>query len=128
MGRFSIAVFALCLFPMFPCRMYSHGEWVHQHQVKEAYKLLKDKYGNQDFPELLNYLGMSSSGDGGGMWQTGLVVTGAWREDTEDLVYETGGGFIGWTATAPTPAQFQSPSSVETPVIFHSSIDTVKAK
>ncbi|MBI1805894.1 MAG: hypothetical protein HYR76_02435 [Ignavibacteria bacterium] len=38
------------------------------------------------------------------------------------------GAFIGWTATASNPAQFQYPTSAETPIIFHTGIDTIKAR
>lgn len=60
-----------------------HKESVHQYIVREAYKLLESQIG--EIPALKGHLGYSEVGTR--PWQTGKIVTGAWREDLEDVVY-----------------------------------------
>jgi len=51
--------------------------------VREAYKLLKYSEG-YEIPIMKDHIG---SDETAGPWSTGKVVTGAWREDEEDVVW-----------------------------------------
>ena len=50
-----IFVFGL-LFTFLISTLYAHGEGVHQHMVREAYKLLK-YYIGQDIREMMDHVG-----------------------------------------------------------------------
>lgn len=63
--------------------LHAHKQNVHQYIVIEAYKLLKSFYGILQPME--QHIGTNEIGTM--PWETGLVVTGAWREDTEDPIY-----------------------------------------
>jgi len=71
----------------------AHHEWVHQHQVKQSYLLLKN-YVGYDIPEMGNYTGLSFSGSR--MWENGLIVTGAWRADIFVHNWNVGSGFFSY--------------------------------
>lgn len=62
---------------------YAHLQHVHQYIVREGYQLLRSTKG--DIPIMKDQIGNSEQGSK--PWKTGLVVTGAWREDSEDPVY-----------------------------------------
>jgi len=65
----------------------SHKQHVHQYIAREGYALLVKTYGH-DIPQLSALIGPADpSAAGDSAWQTGLVTTGAWREDEEDVVY-----------------------------------------
>jgi hypothetical protein len=72
---------------------FAHKEWVHQHIVYEAYRLLK-MYYNMEVPEIESNLG--SYGSGTAPWVHGEILKGAYREDLEDPVTGVGGGIMGW--------------------------------
>ncbi len=74
----------------------SHGQLTHQDIVKEAFKLLKYQKPQMYFSTMADYVGDSEVGSG--PWQTGKIVTGAYREDEEDVVYGHYGPF-GWFRT-----------------------------
>jgi hypothetical protein len=60
---------------------------VHQYLTIESYKLLKLHLG-YDIQAINNNLGGTTSFYVGDKpWQRGFITTGAWREDTEDVVY-----------------------------------------
>lgn len=64
----------------------AHLQNVHQYIVREGYALLRNTVG--DIPTMRDHVGVGQIGDR--PWQTGFIVTGAWREDVEDPVYEYG--------------------------------------
>ncbi len=61
------------------------NEALHQYIVREAYKLLKDEVGPISYLE--NRLGSNETGSYPFSLQGGKIVTGAWREDSEDIVW-----------------------------------------
>ncbi len=64
----------------------AHLQKTHQRITIEAYELLK-LYQGGDIIEMRNHLGaMVDISDG--PWKTGLILTGAFREDTEDVVFK----------------------------------------
>jgi hypothetical protein len=64
-----------------------HAQPVHQYLTQEGCALLlKSRPGG--IPELSSHVGTADlTAVGDGPWQRGLLTTGAWREDDEDLVY-----------------------------------------
>lgn len=65
---------------------FAHGTLVHQHMVREAYKLLKH-YVGQDIYKMKDHIGYNQEGTAP-FTPGGLVVIGAYREDYEDLTNE----------------------------------------
>ncbi|MEY4875342.1 MAG: hypothetical protein RL708_491, partial [Bacteroidota bacterium] len=76
---------------------FAHKEWVHQYMVQEAYKMLQNQVGiNTNIFEPTQF-GINSSGAnfyGDGNFQnddpwitTQPIVTGAWWEDNQDIVW-----------------------------------------
>lgn len=87
-----IFVFGL-LFTFLISTLYAHGEGVHQHMVREAYKLLKYSIG-QDIREMMDHVGYNQEGNG--QFNPGnLMVIGAYQEDHSDATNESY-GFSGW--------------------------------
>lgn len=82
---------------LFSIDSFAHKEWVHQHIVYEAYRLLKFYY-NMPVSEIENNLG--SYGAGTGPWVHGEILKGAYREDLEDPVTGAGGPGTGWAASS----------------------------
>ncbi len=77
----------IILLLLFSSFIYAHRHHAHQYITIEAYNLLK-LYVGCDIPTLQSRLGGTSSfyiGDR--PWQRGYIITGAWREDEEDIVY-----------------------------------------
>lgn len=69
---------------LFACNTsVAHLQNVHQYIVREGYALLRNTVG--DIPVMRDHVGVAQIG--GRPWQTGFIVTGAWREDEEDPVY-----------------------------------------
>ena len=66
--------------------IYGHGEGVHQHMVREAYKLLKYFVG-QDIREMKDHVGYNEEGNGQ-FNPGGLIVIGAYQEDHSDASNE----------------------------------------
>lgn len=61
-------IFTICITSIFlfvTSSLYGHKEWVHQHQVRQAYLLLKQQLGF-DIAILWNHLGFHHSGTGPG--------------------------------------------------------------
>ena len=58
---------------------------VHMYIVREAWDLLRTQYPAVESTDLANHIGTSE--EGSSPWETGLVVTGAYREDEEDPIY-----------------------------------------
>jgi len=65
------------------------ADYVHQYIVREAWKLAKYQVPDLEFTDLSEHIGNNETGNY--PWETGLVVTGAYREDHEDPVYGYGG-------------------------------------
>lgn len=80
-NRILLTVVALLLFV---CTSNGHLQNVHQYIVREAYTLLRNTAG-ADIPTMRDHVGVSQTGSR--PWQTGFIVTGAWREDEEDPIY-----------------------------------------
>jgi len=76
--------------------IFAHGTLVHQHMVREAYKLLKYFVG-QDIREMKDHVGYNQEGNGQ-FNPGGLLVIGAYQEDNSDATNE-GYGFGGWLVT-----------------------------
>lgn len=76
---------------------FSHKEWVHQYICKEAYNFLENEFS--EISEIKDYLGLNYFGSGGDdPWESSnSIVIGSWREDLEDIMWEYGGWFNGWT-------------------------------
>ena len=66
--------------------LFAHGTLVHQHMVREAYKLLKI-YVGQDIYKMKDHIGYNEEGTGP-FTPGGLVVIGAFQEDEEDITGE----------------------------------------
>lgn len=81
------------LFFALPVLVFPHKEPVHQHLVREAYKLLKSYIG-QDIREMKDHVGYNQEGSGQ-FNPGGLMVIGAFQEDNSDATNE-GYGFSGW--------------------------------
>ncbi len=76
--------------------IFAHDYGVHQHLVRESYKLLKS-YVGQDIREMKDHVGYNEVGIS--VFNPGnLLVIGTHREDEEDPVYQNGFPF-GWTVT-----------------------------
>ncbi len=75
---------------------FAHGTLVHQHMVREAYKLLKH-YVGQDIREMKDHVGYNEEGSGQ-FNPGGKIVIGAYQEDYSDATNE-GYGFAGWFVT-----------------------------
>jgi len=70
----------------------SYSQSIHMYITIEALKLLKDRFPLINFSVLDNFIGtMTDFGDR--PWQIGKMATGAYREDTEDPVYDIRGPF-----------------------------------
>ncbi len=82
---------------IFFSKSYAHKEWVHQYIVQQAYNLLVNQY-SFDLPEIAAHLG--ETGPGEGPWREGSILAGAWREDLEDFIGNSGswGGNHHWDA------------------------------
>jgi hypothetical protein len=65
----------------------AHEQHVHQYLTRESYLLLKSIYG--DIPVMVDHVGTTQQGSG--PWTSPYLVTGAYREDEEDVVYNFSG-------------------------------------
>jgi len=74
---------------MFPLIVYPHKEIVHQHIVREAYKLVKYFIG-QDIREMKDHVGYNEQGITQ-FYPGGLMVIGAYQEDHKDATNEIDG-------------------------------------
>lgn len=72
----------------------AHEQHVHQYLTREAYLLLKSIYG--DIPAMVDHVGTTQQGSG--PWTSPYIVTGAYREDEEDVVYHEEGLFGVYTS------------------------------
>lgn len=69
-----------------------YAENVHMYICIQALLLLKDKFPQYNYTEFDRHTGtMNDFGDR--QWQTGLITTGAYREDKEDVVFDIRGPF-----------------------------------
>lgn len=75
-------IFSLLLSLVLVEFLYGHDQRTHQYIVREGYQLLKNQIGL--IPIMDSHVGNDEIN---GPFQTGLIVTGAYREDEEDLVY-----------------------------------------
>lgn len=76
---------------------YAHKEWVHQHLIKEGYKLLYKEFGN--IPELAKVCGFDNYGNETFTYERNiseknidvnipLLTRAVWIEDTDDILFE----------------------------------------
>lgn len=65
---------------------------IHQHIVKEAFKLLLLSYPELQYTELATYIGIDETNSNSmyHSWGDGTVVSGSWIEDEYDIVYHYG--------------------------------------
>ena len=63
----------------------SYQDKTHQYIVREAYKLLKQQLPVIEASDLNDHVGYDEEGNL--PWETGKIVTGAFREDKEDPIY-----------------------------------------
>ncbi|NCS88069.1 MAG: T9SS type A sorting domain-containing protein [Ignavibacteria bacterium] len=92
----------LLLMVLFSKNVFGHKEWVHQHIAREAYYFLENQLGFE-LTEFKSHIGLSYYGYGVpdyDPWNTGLVVVGAWAEDENDIIWNYGGWFDGWTPSS----------------------------
>jgi len=68
---------------------FSYETHVHSYIVQQAYSLLKHYYPQVENTELKTQLG-GPFDHGSHQWETGLITTGAIREDLDDVVYGYG--------------------------------------
>lgn len=84
---------------------FAHKQHVHQYITREAYKLLKLQLGF-DIP--LMQLRIGDGNPGSQPWEKGTLTTGAWREDSEDVVYKYS-KYSAPTITGPSGTILSSP-------------------
>ena len=80
-------ILLLLMFSLFFSTSYANKEWVHQYIVQQAYNLLVNHH-SFNLPEIAAHMG--EYGPGEGPWKTGSILTGAWREDTWDVMGNSG--------------------------------------
>lgn len=66
--------------------VFAHKQHTHQYLTIQAYKLLQRSLMLQ-YPAMSSRLGAFEGDIGERPWQVGMITTGAWREDEEDVVY-----------------------------------------
>lgn len=66
--------------------LYGHRQHTHQYLTIQGYKLL-ERTLLKKYPVLFNNLGTFEQNIGDYPWIEGKIITGAWREDCEDIVY-----------------------------------------
>jgi len=78
-----------------------HLEDIHKYLTFQAWELVKLQHPQVTVSEMNNRVGGWQDGtlNGSGPWQKGKIITGAFREDKEDVVYDYF-GLIGETITA----------------------------
>jgi len=86
MGKHLYSLFLLLCIAT--CIATAHEQWVHQYVVREAYQALRVQLGF-DILVMADHVGTTEIGDG--LWRTSLMVSGAWLEDCEDVMYHTAG-------------------------------------
>lgn len=64
----------------------AHTQYIHMYLTQEGYSLLRNHLGT-DVTEILNHIGNGSVGP---IWTNKNILSGAWREDEEDIVYGYG--------------------------------------
>jgi hypothetical protein len=99
--------------------LYAHKEWVHQHIIWEAYKLLRDQVG-YDIPEFQNRMVFNNfnSGSESCPWSSGRIDIAAWREDSEDPLFGFGELFQGWDASSTHFWNADFGEGHKTPIMF----------
>jgi|GEM_PF-2450880 len=90
-------LFTIIIITFISLNSYAHKQETHQYIVREAYKLLK-LYVNTPIINMNEAIGNSENGGyvgflaNGNPWIDGKVVSGAFREDEEDVIYGYGDG------------------------------------
>jgi hypothetical protein len=74
------------------CLLHAHQQPLHQHIVREAFKLLLKSHPELQNSEMAQYIGNSETNTTGlfNSWEDGTVAAGAWIEDEYDIVYHYG--------------------------------------
>ena len=82
----------LLLFFSGACILNAHQQSLHQHIVREAFKLLLLSCPELQNSEMVQYIGNSenNSNSGYNSWGDGTVAAGAFLEDEYDIVYHYG--------------------------------------
>ncbi len=82
------------LIQLFSSIIYSHDQSVHQHIVREAWKLLLLSYPQLANSEMNQYIGTNETTSTGSekSWGARKIVSGSWMEDEYDIVYHYGIG------------------------------------
>ena len=97
MFKFKITLIVFVLLIFTNTKIFAHKEWVHQHLIKEGYKLLYKEFGN--IPELAKVCGFDNYGFENFNYEQNideknidvyvpLITRAVWLEDTDDILYE----------------------------------------
>jgi hypothetical protein len=78
-------IISLILVTLFVCNLYPHGGETHQYIVREAFELLKLQKPEMYFSIMNDFVGSQEVGSK--PFDKPYIVTGAIREDMEDIVY-----------------------------------------
>ncbi|HCK99330.1 MAG TPA: hypothetical protein DHW42_04405 [Candidatus Marinimicrobia bacterium] len=82
-------IFLIVIFSASLLAEIQQADYIHQYIVREAWKLAKYQCPALESTDLAEHIGNNETGNY--PWETGLVVSGAYREDHEDPVYGYGG-------------------------------------
>ncbi len=83
-------IYILIIFSMFINGVfYAHDPLIHKYITQQGWLLVKNQYSSVQFSAMDGRVGEWWLGnwDGTGPWQIGKIVTGAKREDEEDVMY-----------------------------------------
>lgn len=78
---------------------FDHQQDIHKYITYQAWELVKHQHPEVRYSEMSLRMGNWNDGsiNGTGPWQKGKVITGAYREDEEDVVYKHSGPFTSAT-------------------------------
>lgn len=79
-------IICLLMVISFVQNLFAHKQHTHQYLTIQAYKLLQRSLMLQ-YPAMSSHLGAFEGDIGTKPWQIGMITTGAWREDEEDVIY-----------------------------------------
>jgi len=69
--------------------LFGHQQTIHQYIVREAFKLLLKSYPSLAYSAMATYVGTNeTSNPSDKSWGAEKIVSGAWIEDEEDIVYD----------------------------------------
>ena len=86
---------------IFPSQALAHNEHVHQYLAIQAFELLRKQFPGMESSVMASHVGTQDGPEAtcpslfttgvGRPWETGLITSGAFKEDCEDVVYERTG-------------------------------------